>query len=405
MLTMTVLLTLVSLQSTADGDAAQAIAGLIESTDRLEHFRAVYRIRREGKLVEFEIDYLAPDRLSMRMREPERSMCTTIDGEEIWMVTTDGQARPTHGAADWLDRGGPLEDAQRLLTELVPLGEEIPLVFVRMDWGLNATTGKTDLSFSVGKTFYGVVPLCGWLHGLAQRPGDLALVDGRLIHDSERVHVVIDASTGFLSELKVTGADGSTSELTLDSLDLEIPPERVVFLQPKAAKEAEDTSAGLGMLFRSPSVVRVAGLHRFYALVENGERELDEALLDDLCRFLSALHGPQMTNRFAALLEESHNQFSGYGKDLGSRLAGGTPVETLEREAGERRRALERRIEYQRGACLGELPAEPTNVAKSATWLALRAAEDNVYLSSFDERFGEPLLADYDAAVAEALGH
>lgn len=381
-------------------DAARArLDELIASTNDLKGFRAEYVLRRgEEELGRIELVYSATDRLLMTNRSPKGSARVGIAEGRLWMDSESPGAGPMAGVLELDDRGGTFEAAMAVLEQGFPRPPGQVDVGVRLLWGVNAATDKTEFDLQVAWVRTGEERLLGWLQTMRMLEGRLTLEGGKLVHVSPRVRAEVDTANGFLTLLHMVGAEGEARDLTLAALDLEGPFLADAFLRPEPAEGARDVSEQLRRQMLSPSALRNECLLHVDALLRLG-KPFDETARADLRRFLTELHRPVLVGnveRWKAGVAQGIAEFS---SELDQRRQAGAAQAELQTAIDERRKSIVESLDDTLVKLRSSLEGATRNTKPSEHWAEVRKIEDEVVGEIFQREIAEPLLAGFDEST------
>jgi hypothetical protein len=278
--------------SSTEAAARARLDALIASSNDLPGFRAEYVLRRgEEELGRIELVYAATDRLLMVNRSEKGGARVGIADGRLWMEFDSSASGPMAGVLELDDRGGTFEAAMAVLEEAFPRPADQVDVGVRLLWGVDPQSDKTEFDLQVAWVRTGEERLLGWLQTMRTLEGRLSLEQDVLVHESPRVRAEVDLEHGFLRRLHMLGAQGEARELALVALDLQGPFPADAFLRPEPAEGARDVSEQLRDQMLSPAELRGESLLHIDALLRLG-KPFDERARADLRRFLEELHRP-----------------------------------------------------------------------------------------------------------------
>jgi hypothetical protein len=378
-------------------EAARArLEELIASTNDLPGFRAEYVLRRgEEELGRIELVYRAPDRLVMSNRSDKGWARVGLDGERLWMDSESGAAGALAGAFELDDHGGPFEEAMAVLERAFPRPPEQVDVGVRLSWGVNAETDKTEFDLQIAWVRTGEERLLGWLHTLRTLEGGLSLEGDALVHVSPRVRAEVDAQSGFLRRLHMVGAEGEARELALESLDVQGPLADELFARPSPAEGARDVSAQLREQMFKPAALRSESLLHIDALLREG-RAFDERARADLRLFLEALHRPVLQANVARWRAGVLEGIAEFSAEIAQRRQAGDAEADLRAVIDERRAQLVTSVDETLAKLRASLETATRNPRPSQHWVEVRSIEDEVLGKMYGTEVAEPLLAAFD---------
>lgn len=406
MLEPTLLLMLALPQSDAPQSPRERLDALIESTNGLEHFSVEYSAEGTEMLSRVRIDYKAPDSIRLRMEAPQGLVTWGRSGSMLWMQASGSGGAPTFSQVDLLDRGGACEEAIAIIGESGWTRLDGPEVELSWGWKFNPDLNKTDLEISVSTGIaisHDHVRLLGWLHNIEHLDGELTLEDDALVHRSTRAEAHVDGVTGFLRRLIVTSAEGVNMEVTLEALDLDVPPEDSCFVPPQPDLAAIDQSITLRNRATSRPYVRRAALQHVHRLLDKGQRQFDQQLHDDLERFFGALYDSKLTGEMEEWMGSTKQGAIEFSAWIREQRQAGHSLEHLEAAAEKRRGELEATIDSLRADLAQIIPTDFPNYPESRHWKAIRDLEDEVLLVRFNALVANPILDDFDARVDGAL--
>lgn len=376
--------------------ARERLQALVASTNDLKGFRAVYLLARgEEELGRVELSYLAPDRLLLTNRSDQGWADVCLDGERLWMASESPGAGELAGAFALDDAGGVFEEALSELAETFPRPEGQVDVSVRLAWGVNLESDKTEFDLSVSYVRAGEERLLGWLQTMLAAEGELALENGMLVHTMPRVRAEVDAQTGFLKSLLLTGSDGEVRDLRLVELDLEGPFDGDRFLRPEPSEAARDISDALRAQVIKPASLRADCLLQIDSELKRG-RAWDEATKAGTRDFLAALHRPVLAANVARWRASVLKGIDEFAAELDAKRQEGVDEAELTETIDARRAQLVESTAETRTRLVESLAAATRNDAPSAHWVDVRSLEDEVLAELFREEVEEPLLAAFD---------
>lgn len=394
----TTLLALSACAAPQDGVQAARVRldELVASTNALPGFRAEYVLRRgEEELGRLELAYRAPDRLVMSNRSDKGWARVGLDPERLWMDSESPAAGAMAGAFDLDDHGGPFEEAMAVLEASFPRPAEQVDVGVRLNWGINQQTDKTEFDLQVAWVRTGEERLLGWLQTLRNMEGELSLEEGVLVHVSPRVRAEVDAQSGFLRRLNMVGAEGETRELSLVSLDVQGPFPDELFDRPAPAEGVRDVSEQLREQMFKPSSLRSESLLHVDTLLRNG-RAFDEATRADLRRFLEALHRPVLKANVERWKKGVLQGIVEFSAELAQRRQAGDVEADLQKVIDERRATLVSSLDETLVKLRAGLETAMRNPKPSTHWMDVRAMEDEVLGNLYRVEVALPLLSAFD---------
>ncbi len=397
----------------AEEDPLEVLEELIERTNSLQAFKAVFRLHRpgvdEGSVVVF---YQSPDRLRMDMRPPgasgESSMLAVAG--KLCMLTPDSRNGASFALVDL--GAGPTDEplALELLERRFPASHEGDLgpgPELAVSWRVDPGTEKTDFNLSLSWSVSSRRALLGWLVTMEEEPGLLEVSQAALLQRHERFQASVSRSTGFLVGLAMRGADGSTLALDLEALDLEPELDQALFAIPERPQGARDQSAALERMFAaedSPQIVRRRCLVRVDRQLAKGRIEWDTQTRDGCEEIFRALHGASIEVLAASWNEKVEGSDAEFLRGIARRRAEGESLEVLGREVAERRAAHEGSIDEGLTSLHDRLGKQELPTGRSGHWrdlleLELRTVEDLV-----DEHIRRPVMDRFDELAKAALG-
>lgn len=381
----------------APEDAARArLDALIASSNDLPGFRAEYVLRRgEQELGRIELLYAAKDRLLMSNRSEKGSARVGIADGRLWMESESPAAGAMAGVLELDDRGGTFEAAMAVLEQAFPRPPEQVDVGVRLFWGIDPKSDKTEFDLEVAWVRTGEERLLGWLQTMRTLDGRLSLEQGVLVHDSPRVRAEVDLEHGFLRRLHMLGTDGEERELSLVSLDLQGPFPADAFLRPEPAQGARDVSEPLRNQMLSPAELRSESLLHIDTLLRLG-KPFDESARADLRRFLEELHRPVLVASVERWRTGVQKGIAEFAVELEQRRQAGTAEAELQPVIDERRAVLVTSLEDTLTKLRASLESAMRNPQPSEHWAEVRRLEDEVVGKIYRSEVAEPLLATFD---------
>jgi hypothetical protein len=262
-----------------ESSIAVEIGALIEKTNALEGFRAVYRLESEGEEdeeCELELVYAAPDGASVNVRGiPGKAMTVCILGSRYYMQVDEGQPWQTFEMED-IRAVGLLEEAFPAEDALDP----------GVSWSMDL---RTKFSISVQLWHYGRPSVLAWLERM-RKDDENVVVDGEhLVWKGASFRCAVSRESGFPEQVSVD-SDGERKVATLSLLQLEgdvDPPLR----PPDGAHSAVD-DPDLGRKFEAAALglLREGAFRRAQRGLESGTlvwSARTRALWEE---FLEALH-------------------------------------------------------------------------------------------------------------------
>lgn len=389
-------------------DPVQVLEELIERTNELTAFRAVYHLTKPDRKEENSILELSfSDSYGMRMVMHsaasdervaswvvvEEKLCTVMSGPEEDLYTLVDLAAPEHLAYEILEAHFPRASE-------APLG---PGLTFRLSWRVHPETDEMDLEFSLGWAPVARTTMLDWLIALKKEPDLLSLEEDAIVQRHPSWRATVSRDTGFLTEVISLATQGT---MRLEELDLDPELDASLFAIPTRPEEARDVSQESADRFRyleKWQFVRPTCLRRIDRQLEEGRVEWDSRTREHCKEVLRALHEPTLQEKGAEYAVEMEDYLEGLCDEITERKAAGEPLAALRAEVESRREELERSIESGLPKWLARLEESELEAGESSHWSDLLEMEMLVVEELFEELMAAPALSSFDSATEEAL--
>jgi len=387
----------------------QELDALIEKTNSLESFHAVYRGKtRKGEEdvdASFDLAYQAPDRARARMSVTGGPEEGTMDGwivgrRSVWRVERSGQE-------EWrcMELPDPPESS-RVLDGLFPRPERAlepgASLFIEIVQG-----EETSLQLSFQNRLNGRDCVLGWLAEIKKQAADVDREPHELVWSGDRFRCLLSRESGFLTRIEIEKPGQQVAIVLLEELRLDEPIDPALLELPAEARDLapdEELQRGLYAQY-APGRVRQYGFLRLERLLRSQERSWNEVSRADWRAFLQVLHREMIVQRYSKWLEELRRGT----EELVDRVRSGltddpSPAQREEFQARveEYRGRLEESFDKAENLCTESLPAVESESLEPRQ--ELFDVELEVLESLFDELLRRPILEEFDARLAEAFG-
>jgi hypothetical protein len=385
-------------EESRDATIEQELAALIEKTNALGTFHAVYDMQStaEGKpeSISMEIVYEAPGTGRLRAKGPEGEQDFWIVGDRV-VVRGDGAWRQA-------EMPGPTE-AGRRLDELFPRAKASlePGLFVQLSLKRN---GELAFQLSLGRSVWERLAVLEWLQAMRRDLAAVGIEDESLVWTGEGWRVLVSHSTGFIQAVDAKSTKGEL-HVRLLSLRVDDPlPESLVTL-PREAEEAEP-DPDLGRAFaalRDPDVVRRLAYRRVSGLLDSGEIEWDERCRSDWQSLLEAIHGEALPQRKSKWLDEVRVWIEQGFESMRGQLDTDDSNEVrarLREQAASARALLETKLDASENKYLESLSSPGDEEWNER----LLEEETEAVRKAYDVVIRQPMLTFFDERITAMLG-
>lgn len=272
---------LVAPASSVGEEVEHELDALIEATNALDGFHAVYRMRSledETKQVELNLVYEAPDRARLDVIGPGEQQTVWLEAGAMHMRAWKDGTMLSFVEVD-LTQGDDVRELEQLLYEEFPSmqpeeGELDPGPTFRFWWRFDTEGDQADLKFDVAYT-QPRRQLLGWLDWLQQEDADVQLEPDQLrVRVEERFEATLSRETGFFTHMRLV-REGEVVEIDLVGLDTDSIPELVGPPEPEPG--AQDAGGELRAMAPSLVNLRSAILTRIERRVREDELDWSES--------------------------------------------------------------------------------------------------------------------------------
>lgn len=385
----------------AEPDVQSELAALIDRTRDLPSLHATYEIEAADQVEgTAEILYRSPGFMHLRLLAQDGSAEMVSTGEAVYSRMTLGGA---DGAWHRIEIATDTA-ASRMLDELFPGASNEPRslflgVSIEDDASEEGANIEVSQSFARGPR----TPL-GWLESMKRRPADVAVDGSSFVWSGTYFRGVVSRASGMLESLVATTKRG-TYELRLRECSFgEIAPERTAV--PAEALRAElDADASQDCESTLRWMLRWEVFEKAQGCIDSGRRPWNDATRADLRSVLVALHGEEIDARYAGWkgnLQDNLEAVTAWIRDQRANEDSAARMPELEEEARDRRGKLEAILESARAKHVESMP--PARLEKLALGEEFSRLEREVVDELWSERMTRPVLADFDAEIALALG-
>jgi len=395
---------LASPQEHEEPSIQEELEALIEKTNALDSFQAIYDMRStsEGSLREatFEFVHRAPDLGHFRLSGDDFHSEIWVDEERYYSSSAMGS-----GDGEWRVADFPEPPAAvLLLNELFPRAERALGPGVRFDLLLRNSAGETHLSPSIGRTLVRPCVL-GWLERMQNRLADVSREEDGLVLEEDGCRYRVSRENGFLVGAEITTADG----------EIEIIQRECHLDEPLAEELVEiPFEAGLGRLdpdltsvfemCLAPGYLRNEAFLRVERVLASGTRSWNERTSKDWHTVLEALHRAAIEGHCSGWLEEQQKCIARLVEWVRAQRTRDDSSERLDevaKQVAPKRSAMEKSLTSARTAYVDSLPAIESATVEPRQ--ELFDVELEVIDALWSELLSRPVLESFDQQLDEAL--